>query len=98
MSLIEPVDKVWYYESVKDIGVDSNLTAVSFLLLGLGNIVKIFIPKKPFVIIDMTMKMSMFFLLVMMSLSTMRYSVFHIVSIFYAMTAVISVSVIIRSP
>lgn len=53
-------------------------------------------PTKPNAIIDLLFKVTMLFILVLMSLATMRYSIFHVVSIFYSMAAIISANIIIK--
>ena len=97
MSSFEPFDKIRYYEPTVSLGINPLFISLSFLFLGLTNLIKILFPKKPILSLDLTIKLLMFFLLVMMSLATMKYSVFHILSIFYGMSAAISASVIFRT-
>lgn len=97
MVAFDPFDKVWYYEPTASLGINPKFVSLSFITLGMVNLFKIMLPKKPLLSIDLIIKVLMFFLLVMMSLATMKYSVFHVVSIFYGMTAAISASVIFRT-
>lgn len=97
MIAFDPFEKVWYYEPTVSLGISPHFVSVSFLTLGAANLIKILMPKKPLLSIDLVIKVAMFFLLVMMALATMKYSVFHVVSIFYGMTAAISASVIFRT-
>ena len=97
MGMVEPIDKAWYYEPVIEFGINSSISSFFFLVLGIGNLIKIFVPKKPNLLIDLFFKFAMFFFLVLMSLATMKHSIFHVVSIFYAMSSLISASVIVRT-
>lgn len=97
MGAVNPVDTTWYYQPASSLGLTSEILSFLFTTIGAVNIVKIFYPSKPNLTFDLILKVAMFFLLVLMALSTMRYSAFHIVSIFYSMLSVLSASLIVRT-
>ncbi len=97
MGAVDSVDTTWYYNPVSSLGLTSEILSFLFTTIGVVNIFKIFYPSKPNLTFDLVLKVAMFFLLVLMALSTMRYSAFHIVSIFYAMLSVLSASLIVRT-
>jgi len=90
MYQIDGVEHVWYYEPMTKYGITSAMLAFSFLFLGILNLIKLLIEIKPNIIFDLSMKFLMFSFLISMSFATMKYSVFHIVSIFYSMTSFLS--------
>jgi len=90
MYQIDGVEHVWYYEPMTKYGITSSMLAFSFLFLGILNLIKLLIEIKPNIIFDLSMKFLMFSFLISMSFATMKYSVFHIVSIFYSMTSFLS--------
>lgn len=87
---IDGVEHVWYYEPMTKYGITSAMLAFSFLFLGVLNLVKLLIEIKPNIVFDLSMKLLMMSFLISMSFATMKYSVFHIVSIFYSMTSFLS--------
>jgi len=97
MGLVEPLDKAWYYQPALSLGLTSEVLSFLFTIIGAINVVKIFCPSKPNLTFDLSLKVAMFFLLVLMALSTMKYSTFHVVSIFYTMLSILSASLIVRT-
>lgn len=97
MGLVDPLDKAWYYQPALSLGLTSEILSVLFFIVGAVNISKVFYPSKPSLTLDLSLKVAMFFLLVLMALSTMKYSTLHVVSIFYTMLSILSASLIVRT-